>query len=869
MKISCRKLGRSIMMPFCALSLLSVIPTCMVSAQPKKIYLAPDDHTDYMWTADEQGYQDAILKMLDYYIDLNDRTASEPYHIQSKWNCDGSYWLWLYSQHRSPEQTQRLLRQIREERITMPMNSLISIMGVAPLEATLRDMYYAGEMQRRHKLPFTMALSMEDQVLPLGLSSLWAGSGVKYSWRGVCACVTNVKGLDNRPHEIYWYKGLDDQRVMMKWYSVNPEFIKKPTVFRYNLGKYLEADNIPNAILDCQELLSDKGRYPYHIAGAFGKGGDALLTLTEDFPRIAREASSDEYQVIVSNEVDFFRDMERHYGRQLPSESLSYGTTEWGTAVASMAELSAAVKRSVEKLRTAELMQTLVARHDSTFVHDLDEVRRQAWFACGLYYEHDWTADSPDVTRKQRAEWQRKIAAQLFAYVDTLYDRSYHALGHLIAATDQERGDGGTTIFVLNPLGWTRTDYCDYACEEIADLRVVDLQTGQETPCQWVKKDGNKYLRLLARDIPSMGFKTFRIEPKKMISAHIPFIYKGDTLENNAYRLTLNRQGAITSLIDKRNGNRECIREIDGLTANDLGRRKHTKGIKGNNVRVEDVGPVSATLVAESYFPLKHTTRVTLFNDIDRIEVENSIDENFGNQIQTYAYSFNIDQPRIRTEEAGAILDVRQASQGGHYADSICRLDWVALNHFADISGKEGGVTLSNRDAYFMKTGHSTIDSLDVATPQVQVMVGGKVISWLGIDYQDGDTHFANHFALRPYNGSYDAASSMRFSLEHLNPLVAGRACGDGKGYGSQYSLLGVSSPDVLTWAVKPAEEGINKGIIVRLWNMSDHDQPCRLQTGWPLKRITKTTHVETDMKRVKGKQLRLGHHRLETFRLE
>lgn len=88
------------------------------------------------------------------------------------------------------------------------------------------------------------------------MSSLWAGSGVKYSWRGVCACVTNVKGLDNRPHEIYWYKGLDDQRVMMKWYSVNPEFIKKPTVFRYNLGKYQEADNIPNAILDCPELLS-------------------------------------------------------------------------------------------------------------------------------------------------------------------------------------------------------------------------------------------------------------------------------------------------------------------------------------------------------------------------------------------------------------------------------------------------------------------------------------------------------------------------------------------------------------------------------------------------------------------------------------
>ncbi|SFE09554.1 alpha-mannosidase, partial [Nitrosomonas sp. Nm166] len=27
----------------------------------KRIYLAPDDHTDYMWTADEAEYEDAFL----------------------------------------------------------------------------------------------------------------------------------------------------------------------------------------------------------------------------------------------------------------------------------------------------------------------------------------------------------------------------------------------------------------------------------------------------------------------------------------------------------------------------------------------------------------------------------------------------------------------------------------------------------------------------------------------------------------------------------------------------------------------------------------------------------------------------------------
>lgn len=850
-------------------TIVTLFALCMsVPAQQKKIYLAPDDHTDYMWTADEEDYKEAILKMLDYYIDLNEKTADEPYHIQHKWNCDGTYWLHLYEQNRSREQVDRLLEQIRQERITVPMNTLLSVMGVAPLEATLRDMYYAGSMQRRHGLPFEMALNMEDQVLPLGLSSLWTGSGVKYSWRGVCSCVTSVKGLDRRPHEVYWYTGLDGQKVMMKWYSIDPEMVAKPNEFRYNLGKYLEADNIPNAVTDLKALLEDKERYPYHIAGAFGKGGDNLTTLTEDFSRMAREQSDDRYQVIVSNELDFFRDMEANYGDVLPSESLSYGSTEWGTAVASMAELSAQVKRSIEKLRTAELMYTLVARQDPDFAEDLEDLRKNAWFACGLYYEHDWTADSPDITRKQRADWQRKIARQISDYVDTLYARSYGRLSSLIAGDED-------TFFVLNPLGWVRTDYCDYEYDGDKDVSVVDVADGTPVPCQWVEKEGKRYLRILVRDIPSMGYRTFRIRKGGAPSEGHSFVFDEETgtLENASYRIRVNRQGSITSLVDKRNGGRECIRETGGKTANDLGKARRTKGIRGNELRLENAGPVSATIVAESYFPLKHVTKITLFDGIDRIEIDNSLDENFGNEVRTYTYSFNIDDPYIRTEEAGAILDVRQASRGGHYADSICRLDWVAINHFADMSGGQGGMVLSNRDAYFMKTGNSTVDTLDVDTPQIHVMIGGKVNPWLGIDYQDGDSHFQNSFALLPYSDAYRPSRSMRFALEHQNPLVAGKTHGDGGAYRSEYSLVSVSNPEVMIWAVKPAEDGIGEGVIVRMWNMSDEDEDCILGTGWKLKSAVRTTHVETDIEKVdlrKGRlKLEMGHNRIETYKVK
>ncbi len=50
-----------------------------VKAQPvKRLYLANDDHTDYMWTADEAKYDSAFVQMLDYYLCQIDSTVRQP-----------------------------------------------------------------------------------------------------------------------------------------------------------------------------------------------------------------------------------------------------------------------------------------------------------------------------------------------------------------------------------------------------------------------------------------------------------------------------------------------------------------------------------------------------------------------------------------------------------------------------------------------------------------------------------------------------------------------------------------------------------------------------------------------------------------------
>ncbi len=151
----------------------------------KRIYIAPDDHTDLFWTADLETYEKVFVETLDYYLDLADKTAKEPAEFQSRWNCDGNFWIWTYERKKPQADFMRLIERIRDGHISIPLNALCVCLGGAPAEAVLRGMYYAGKLERRHALRLNLAYSMENQTLPFGLGALWSGSGATFSWKGI------------------------------------------------------------------------------------------------------------------------------------------------------------------------------------------------------------------------------------------------------------------------------------------------------------------------------------------------------------------------------------------------------------------------------------------------------------------------------------------------------------------------------------------------------------------------------------------------------------------------------------------------------------------------------------------------------------
>lgn len=797
----------------------------------KRFYISPDDHTDYFWTADDATYRQAFLTMIDYYLDKMDQTAANPPDRQMRWNCDGSLWMWEYEKNRTPAQFERFMSRIRDGHMSVALNPLVLVQGGSPAEAVIRGMYYPGLIERRHNVSFPLAIAMENQTQPYGLASLWAGSGAKYSWKGVCNCATRVPQLENRDREIYYAGGRDGSRVLMKWHSI----------FGGNqgLGGYSEAFNPMQTITFAETNANFMSRYPYPVIGAFGRGWDGLQYTSDEFVTIAQQNSNANRRIIVSNQEDFFRDFEQNHGTGLETHAASYGN-EWDVLTASLAEVSARVKRAAEKLRAAEAMATLVSVNQPTFMNSRIAARDRAMINLGLFFEHDWTADGP-ISRTTRANWSRQVESQITNYVEHLHFDASVELGRQIS-----RMGAHQRFYVFNPLSWTRTDFADLPTK-IYNRRVsvVDVSTGLAVPSQVVQFGNQTFLRILASNIPSAGYKVYELRNVGGAPANNAATVNGSAIENAFYRITLAGDGTVTSLIDKTRGNRETVRNIGGRVLNDLG------GNRTGKITVENVGPVSVTLRADSISPIPHTTRLTLFRDSDRIDIANEITANFGD-VKTWSYSFDINSPDVWHEEVGAVIRGKLTTGGGHYYPRNARYDWLTANHFADMTDSAGtfGVTLSNRDTQFMRLGASTVGTLDAATPQLNMLAGGQVDgSSLGIPNQGGDSYFLQRFALRSH-AAFDQTAAMKFSLEHQNPFVAALIDGTGtqtRPYpADSFSFLNISEPNVLLWALKPAEDGISRGIVARVWNQANTPTGFQISLFRPIKSAERLTHIET-----------------------
>ena len=810
----------------------------------KHLYLGNDTHTDLMWNGDEDDWYRYTLDMAKFYLNIGESTEGSAPEARSKWNYDVAWNIYMLEKRAPKDLFDRLVRQLRNGQASVPYNFVSAVYGASGLESTLRSFYYGGYLERTYGIPMVLAVSQENATLPLGLASLWAGSGAKYSWKGVCNCATKINTVGDRDHEVYWYTGLDGSRVLMKWYSNYG--------WNAELGGYAEMLE-PTVAVQQMNALCGSERYPYHIAGAFGKGWDSIHNYAYDLVWALGHRTLPGTKLHLSNQIDFFEHFESEYGNELAEVSLAHGN-EWDLNLASLAEVNAGLRRSMEKLRTAEAMAAVVSGSDPDLFESLESAKEDFYYALGVFNVHGWTADGP-IDRHEFATYMRGQQARVRQYVNALHNLALLELGRKINAGDLEH-----VYFIYNALSWDRDALVDIQLE--SDFTgVLDLESGKIYEGISIQKDGQRFLRARIREIPSAGYRLIQCVREKKASTPVlsPFHFSGQTLETPYYRVKLTKSGAIRSLFDKTTG----IQWAGGLL-HDLG----GDADRGEEIHILHREKDYITLICRSDQPVQHESKITFYSETPRIDFEDRISENFSGLLH-WSFDFEVDDPEVWHEEVGAVIKAKTVSAGGHYADRMARYDYLSLNHFLNVGDSKRSITLSNRDCLFFRLGESKPDFLDGDASCVHVLVGGQVNENLGVIAQDGDSLFHQNFSLMPHHFAFDAAKSMKFALEHQNPVVTGTVHPGGDWFHKQVSFLKTDNPDVLLWTHKPAEQ---EGIIARVWNLALSPVSTRITFNNYLTEACLATHVETDIEAipVNGNTLffDLKQQQLKTFRV-
>jgi alpha-mannosidase len=134
----------------------------------------------------------------------------------------------------------------------------------------------------------------------------------------------------------------------------------------------------------------------------------------------------------------------------------------------------------------------------------------------------------------------------------------------------------GYSVIIFNQLSWKRDGKVEVPLNSVGDLKTFGVQDddGEPVPFQIVESDGVKKILFIAEEVPSLGYREYRIhemhpseKPRTEPGLSLSQTAAAIELENEFYRVLVDKQtGRVRSVFDKRDGWDVLAREGSGIT---------------------------------------------------------------------------------------------------------------------------------------------------------------------------------------------------------------------------------------------------------------------------------------------------------------
>ena len=293
-------------------------------------------------------------------------------------------------------------------------------------------------------------------------------------------------------------------------------------------------------------------------------------------------------------------------------------------------------------LLSAEKFGTVAALLGGRYPSEaIDKAWRQLLF--GAHHDGITGSESDQVYLDLLGGWREALELGR-----SVLDASIERIGESI-----ETAGEGRAITVFNPLSWPRSDVVRVSIDPDADgsgLEIVD-DDGASIPFLTEGVGAQATVVFLARDIPALGYRTFRaISTDNQARAETWRRIDRTSIENDNYtvRVDAERGGAIVSIVDRAAG-KELIRP--GEAANELRAYREypnhplfgegpwhlTPDGRFSSAAVEDVDvvaeecPIGRRLRIEAQFEdCVRRQEIVLWDGLDRVEMTTTIDQYSG-----------------------------------------------------------------------------------------------------------------------------------------------------------------------------------------------------------------------------------------------
>jgi hypothetical protein len=677
-----------------------------------------------------------------------------------------------------------------------------------------------------------------DDVIGLTwpLATFCHEAGVPYFFHGHNGCADCFRPASAEP--VFFWQG--------------PGGVKKNRVLVNSRGYGYDWDSLRSG--DEQGILriisdAEKKHWPFD-ALLSQDGSDFQLITMDNAVKIHKWNAKWAYPRLVSATMDMFFDAIAAQADPAKIKTFAKdGNNQWADQDSTAAMALAEARRQGEAIPTAEkfaAIASVLAGGDYPWTDIY-----QAYHRLLLFHEHTEGPDNAfDGSREntQRVETEqaelREMADDAKFFTDRARQTALNRLAGLVGAS------AARTVIVFNPLNHARTDLVRFPTADLdGNAGLVDATTGKAVPWQ---REGEA-VGFVATDVPSLGYKCFRMVPKSKTDANPPAMTaKDNLLENRFYRIQFDAAtGAVTSIFDK-DFNVELVDPSAPHKFNEyLYERFETPDVKNGSKwhRVQsaklhaEAGQVAArmTVHATAVGAKNIVQSVTLYDGLKRIDFalefikspsgrtcRNRLDEVLNKESVYAALPLQVPDFQFHHEVPGCVEEpVKDLFSGACTA-------YYAVRHFSDVSGPRYGVTVSTPESALVEYDHPR----SCPNPLTQVNLGNFAHSYememvpptnsrmylylmnnmfdVNIPLsQAGPARFT--WSLRSHPDDWKEGGADRFGWETLNPLIAKVVVGKQAGPlpESESSFLTVDQPNVVCTTVKPAEAN-GRGIILR-----------------------------------------------------